>query len=226
MKNLFFRLPMTVRACFTGWPLAIQLLAFFLTWVIVVMGLDWQYFLLSRSTALRTFFFPALVIGGLLPVLGLLAILLVGHAYKNTQLKNTAWALGQSVLLGWTISSSYKFFTGRLQPNVRDVVTDISNTFRFGIFRGGIFWGWPSSHTTIAFAMAFTLVWLYRKNSRVIIPALIYAAYIGVGVATVGIHWLSEAVAGALIGGVMGLQVGKVFEGRARVQAFSMSYMG
>ncbi len=217
MRTLFFRLPTTVRACFTGWPLVIQLLAFFLTCVIVNTGLDWRYFLITRSPGLRAFFFPALVIGGLLPVLGSLAVLLVGHAYKNTQLKNTAWALGQSVLLGWTISSSYKFFTGRLQPDVTDIVTDISNTFRFGIFRGGIFWGWPSSHTTIAFAMAFTLAWLYRKHPRVVIPAAIYAFYIGIGVATVGIHWLSEAVAGVLIGAVIGIQVGKVFEQRHKV---------
>jgi hypothetical protein len=26
--------------------------------------------------------------------------------------------------------------------------------FRFGFWRGGVCWGWPSSHTTIAFAMA------------------------------------------------------------------------
>lgn len=91
---------------FSYWP-------FFLTWVIVVTGLDCSIFLLTRSPGLRSFFFPALVIGGGWLGLGSLALLLVGHAYKNTQLKNTAWALGQLILLGWTISSSYKFFTGR-----------------------------------------------------------------------------------------------------------------
>lgn len=194
--------------------LVTQLIAVTLTYIIVMSGADWAYFIATRSQALRAMFLPALIIGGIFPVIGSLLLLLIGHLRKNTHIINSAWAMGQSVLLGVAVSSFYKVFTGRLQPNVRDATVDISHTFRFGILRGGAFWGWPSSHTTVAFAMALTIGWLYRRHRVVPILAIIYASYIGVGVATVGIHWLSEAVAGALIGIVIGINVGKRFEHR------------
>ena len=73
-----------------------------------------------------------------------------------------------------------------------------------------MFWGWPSSHTTIAFAVAVTLFVLYRKNPLVKYPALLVALYIGVGVST-NIHWFSEFVAGAIIGSVIGSVVGNAY---------------
>lgn len=197
-----------------GMSLLTQLIAVALTYIIVISGADWAYFIATRSQALHVLFLPALIIGGLFPVAGSLLLLLIGYLRKSTHLINSAWAMGQSVLLGIAISSFYKVFTGRLQPNVRDATTDISHAFRFGILRGGAFWGWPSSHTTVAFAMALTIGWLYRKHRIVPILAILYASYIGIGVATVGIHWLSEAVAGALIGSIIGFHVGKSFEQR------------
>jgi len=214
MRTLVFRLPTTLTQCFRGTSLVFQILAIVLTYILVTTGVDWSYFLATRDALLRQIFFPAIIVGGLLPVFGPLGLLWIGHFYKNLYLKNSAWALGQAAFLGWTVSSTYKVFTGRLQPNLENITVDISHAFRFGIFRGGAFWGWPSSHTTIAFAMAVTIGWLYRKHRIVPVLALIYAVYIGAGVATVGTHWLSEAVAGTLLGVVIGRQVSKNFESR------------
>ena len=50
--------------------------------------------------------------------------------------------------------------------------------------RGGVFWGWPSSHTTIAFAMAVTILMLFPKQKWVGYMAITYALYIGLGVST------------------------------------------
>lgn len=212
MPTIFFRVVTTVTNCFRGRYLAIQITAVILTYATVVSGLDWSYFLATRRSTLHALFFPALMAGSLLPVLGPLVLLLIGYLRKNKSLIRNAWALGQATLLGSALSSFYKVFTGRLQPNMKNVTVDISHTFRFGVLRGGIFWGWPSSHTTIAFATAITAAWLYRKNRPIPLLAVIYATYVGIGVATVGIHWLSEALAGALIGTVIGIQVGKSFE--------------
>jgi membrane-associated phospholipid phosphatase len=214
MRLIFYRLHSTVKGCFQGWNLVAHLIATGFTYLIVVSGLDWSFFLFAHNASLRYYFFPAIIIGALLPVIGPLIVLLVGSLKKHQKTMNTAWALGQAAMLGLFVSAAYKFFTGRLQPNLNDQLVDISHQFRFGFFRGGVFWGWPSSHTTIAFAMAVALIYLYKKNKTVTVLALLYAFFIGIGVAATSIHWLSEFVAGAIIGSVIGWQVGKSFQTR------------
>jgi len=89
-------------------------------------------------------------------------------------------------------------------------VIDSSHGFQFGFLKGGIFWGWPSGHTTVAFSMALCLTMLYPKNKIVVLGALLYAFYVGLAV-SVTIHWVSEFAAGAIIGSVIGMTVGKSF---------------
>ncbi|MCX6925306.1 MAG: phosphatase PAP2 family protein, partial [Verrucomicrobia bacterium] len=110
----------------------------------------------------------------------------------------------------------YKALTGRLHP-ARVLGPDISHMFRFGFLRGGVFWGWPSSHTTIAFAMAATVFTLFPKQRWLGCVAIAYALYIGVGVSTT-IHWFSDFAAGAIIGTVIGTVVGRSFL-RSQTQA-------
>ncbi len=80
--------------------------------------------------------------------------------------------------------------------------------FIFGIFEHGIFWGWPSSHTAIAFAMSVCLFLLYPKNKILQFFVLAYALYIGIGV-SVSIHWFSDFVAGVIFGSLVGFVVTK-----------------
>jgi membrane-associated phospholipid phosphatase len=82
--------------------------------------------------------------------------------------------------------------------------------FQFGFLRGGVFSGWPSSHTTIAFAMAVTLFQLFPKQRWLGYVAITYAFYIGLGV-SMTIHWFSDFLAGAIIGMAIGTVVGKTF---------------
>ena len=211
MKRLFTNLKANIVMLFRPKMLRWQFLALFLTAVIVLSGLDWWYFLQVRNPALNQFFFPAIVVGLLLPIPLALGLLVAGHVRKQPRLVTTAWALGQSMLVGWTLSVFYKALTGRLQPNIHNLTTDISETFRFGFMRGGVFWGWPSSHTTVAFAMAMTLFVLYPEKRWIRIAVVIYALYIGIGV-SLGIHWLSEFVAGAIFGTIVGVTIGKSVE--------------
>ena len=76
--------------------------------------------------------------------------------------------------------------------------------------RGGMFWGWPSSHTTVAFAMAAAICKLYPENRLLRYAAILYAGYVGIGI-SMTIHWFSEFVAGVIIGSVIGAVVGKSF---------------
>lgn len=215
--SLFYRFPQNVASCFKGKFLIAQLVAIALTTIIVLANIDLAYFEASRNDTLRTLIFPAIAIGGLLPIVLPLALLAIGTMRKRAYLVNTAWALGQSAILGSLISSTYKALTGRIPPRFAEATTnlaDIGHGFQFGFMRGGIFWGWPSSHTTIAFAMAATLATLFPKQRILIVCAFIYAAYVAFGV-SVSIHWLSEAVAGVIMGTVIGIVVGRSFLERA-----------
>ncbi len=188
-----------------------NLLAIVVTFLVVVLGLDWYYFLLTRGELLVMLSWPAALIGGVLPVLLPLGLLVYGKIRNKLDKVTLAWALAQAALIGSVVSSFYKSLTGRVEPDLTNVVIDTSRQFNFGFWEYGIFWGWPSSHTTIAFSMAFALITLYPNSRKIRVIAILYAVYIGLGISTT-IHWLSEFLAGAIIGSVIGIIVGKSFK--------------
>src|ERR1700691_6001019 len=161
VPELFYRLPRNVMAIFSGRNLLWHTSAIALTIVIVTSGGDWAYYRWTRAETFLVLARPALRLGMVIPVLGPLVILLAGEATKNRRLITTAWALGQAALLAYLITSCYKAVTGRRPPPFHGHVgtlalgntalTDSSHGFQFGFLEGGIFWGWPSGHTTVAF---------------------------------------------------------------------------
>jgi membrane-associated phospholipid phosphatase len=213
MKPLFHNFVRNIVHCFKGFNLVWILIAIFITFISVVSGFDWYYFINFKDGLIYKIFFPAVVIGGFLPIVIPLTLLIYGKIKRNKKILNVGYALVQAVMLGWLISSFLKSLTGRIPPPMTLVsnAIDISRGFRFGILEGGIFWGWPSSHTTIAFAMAVTLATLYAKKKSVEYIAVIYAVYIGIGI-SMSIHWFSEFIAGAIIGTIIGIVVGKSFK--------------
>jgi membrane-associated phospholipid phosphatase len=214
MQNFFVILIKNTRAIFGKRFLVWHFLAIAVTYILVVSGFDWRYFLLTRNPVLRAFFWPAVEIGALVPLFGISIFYIISATKKYAKSAVTAFTLAQAAILGLLTSDLYKFFSGRPGPPgflTQDFTTDISHVFRFGILRGGIFFGWPSSHTTIAFAMAVTLIFLYRDNKYVRYISIAYALYIGIGV-SLTIHWFSDFASGAIIGTVIGMAVGKSFQ--------------
>ncbi len=212
MSSFFRDLPQNMLDCFRGYNLLWHLLAIILTYIIVTSGFDWLYFQYSRNNLLHSLLFPAVRLGSRVPIIVPLGLYVFGKVRKNFKAINTASALGQAALIGLICASFYKALTGRVHPPrlfIQDL-PDISRKFQFGFMRGGIFWGWPSSHTTIAFAMAVTLLMLYPQNKVLRYLAIFYALYIGFGV-SISIHWFSDFVAGAIIGTVIGGVVGNSF---------------
>lgn len=205
-KTLFGNILRVFSLRYISW----HLLAIILTYATVVSNLDWKYFLFVRNTTLNTVFFPALIIGGLLPIILPVSLLAIGYMRKSIRIKTIGFALTQSAIIGSVVSSTYKAFTGRVQPNMQDLILDSSHQFNFGFLEHGIFWGWPSSHTTIAFAMAVTAIYVFPNIRKMPYIALLYALYIGFGV-SLSIHWFSEFIAGAIIGSIIGIVVGKSF---------------
>ena len=217
MPELFHRLPRNVITIFSGRNLLWHGLAIVLTIISVMSGFDWIYYRWTRGEMFLEFARPAIMLGTVLPIFGTLFILIVGEIGRNRRIITTAWALGQAALLGYLISCGYKAFTVRIPPPFHGFrmssgagLTDTSHGFQFGLFKGGVFWGWPSSHTTVAFAMAVCLIALFPGNRKLLVGALLYALYVGLGI-SMTIHWFSEFVAGAIIGSVIGMVVGKRF---------------
>ncbi len=194
--------------CFAPRYLPWHALACLLTYILVATNIDWQYFLATQH--IYQLFFAAAIIGGLLPILLPLGLFIYGGVRKNKAVVRSGFLLTQAALLGFVVSAIYKTFTGRIQPNLHDYALNISHGFQFGFLRHGVFWGWPSSHTTLAFAMALALVTVYPKKRSLALVSLLYALFIGVGV-SMSIHWLSDAVAGLIIGSIVGRVVGMSF---------------
>lgn len=188
------------------------ILAGTLTFGIVASGFDWVWyrFYVAHSGIFYVGFIPVLL-GTFVPVVVPLWLYFSGKIKKNTGRQITGLALGQAAILGFTISTFIKLFTGRIPPEQFAGLVNNSSGFQFGFYRGGWFNGWPSSHTTVAFALAMTLTEFYPNNRTIKTGAWIFAIFIGLGVSA-NIHWLSDVVAGALIGYAIGKSVGAGFK--------------
>jgi hypothetical protein len=208
MKQFLVTVPRNLMGCFTGWRLVWHVVAIVLTFILVLSGFDWHWFLATRNPALRSWMWPAVRIGGLLPSLCRCSCLSSASLskFQNHSGRLGRWAGGTPRFVCFC---RLQGVTGRVHP-AHSVGADISHVFRFGWMRGGVFWGWPSSHTTIAFAMAVTVFTLCPKQRWLGWVAILYACYVGLGV-SMTIHWFSDFVAGAIIGSVIGAVVGKCF---------------
>jgi membrane-associated phospholipid phosphatase len=209
MKQFLSTLPRNIVGCFKGPMIIWHVVAIILTFILVTSGFDWRYFASTRHPILRSWMFPAAPIGGLVPIVLPLILFTLGSVTGSARTRLTASAVGQSEFIGALIAAAYKAITGRAHPS-HGIGADISHIFRFGFLRGGLFWGWPSSHTTIAFAMAVTIFTLFPKQRWLGYVAITYAFYIGIGV-SMTIHWFSDFAAGAIIGTVIGTVVGRSF---------------
>jgi membrane-associated phospholipid phosphatase len=210
MVSFFYRLPRSAAAVFKPRNLIWHAIAIILTLCAVLTGFDWWYFEHTRSSVVFQLAMPAAMLGFIVPVFT--PFILIFSA-KTKEMQRLGYALGQSAVLSWLLSALYKAATGRVHPALVDstlTLPDISRQFQFGLLKGGIFWGWPSSHTTVAFAVAATALTLFPGNPRVKFWAVIFAVYVGIGV-SLTIHWFSDFAAGAILGSLVGVIVGQAY---------------
>lgn len=185
-----------------------HLLAMGLTVILVTSGFDGRVAATAHGTEIQRLAFSAGRIGFWMPIAVPLAMLASGWLRPERRLRTSAWRVAESEVLAVGICAAYKALTGRPGPtSVHDGAFDaVSRVFRFGFMRGGVFWGWPSSHVMTAFAGAVALALLYRGSRGVAWPAAAYAAFMAAGV-SLSFHWFSDVVAGAIIGTVIGVVV-------------------
>jgi membrane-associated phospholipid phosphatase len=192
------------------------------TYGLVKSGIDWKWNRMAYNNEwLAWSGTPFGALGYIVPVVAPVGLYVYGRRHDDVKLQITGLALGQSVILALGISSTFKAFTGRREPCIMEhhIYPDrpgdtngYSSDWALGFMERGIFSGWPSSHTIVAFALATTLAELYPDNTWLKIGVFAYAGCTGLGMSLFG-HWASESFAGALVGYAIGKSVGRSFNG-------------
>jgi membrane-associated phospholipid phosphatase len=210
MPSFLYNFFKDIKSLYKGRNLLWQAVFIVLTYILVQIGFDWFYYQSTGSEKIQSLLFPAVILGFFVPIFLPLGLLLHSFFIKNLRIRNTAYAIMQSAFLGLGISSLYKVFTGRVGLPHFITNIDTSQIFQFGFYRGGAFQGWPSSHTSVAFAVSMALFTLYPENKLIRYSSIAYAVYVGLGVSAT-IHWFSDFMAGAILGTIIGITVGKSF---------------
>ena len=143
-----------------------------------------------------------------------------GRNHNDAETLGAAYASGQAFLIAFAWQTTLKAFTGRKEPigDPEEGVSERSRGFRFGFLRGGVFHGWPSGHAMTITAMMTSLTTYYPESRALRWGTVATTAYTVIGVTAVlggRMHWLSDGVAGAMMGIAIGRAVGSYF--RARV---------
>jgi len=186
------------------------------TYTLVQTGYDWKWRQFSHNhKSVANAGMPAVATGGLAPVIVPLSLYGAGRYTEDLKLQTAGVAVAQASIISTILTTGIKALTSRREPHIRgddrrDAKEDFSDDFKFGFFERVPFDGWPSGHTSAAWAMAATLTEFYPDNIPLAIGLYGYAFYMGLGVSTT-IHWLSDGWAGALFGYAVGKTVARHF---------------
>lgn len=134
--------------------------------------------------------------GGNYSLLVMSGFLAHGILAKNNKSVSTGLLSLESFLLASVVVRIPKTLVGRDRPDVA------SDQFQFkGPFQGNSF---PSGHTTAVFSVASVIATQYRETKWVPITAYSVASLVGLSRIYDNKHWLSDVVAGATIGTLVG----------------------
>jgi len=163
----------------------------------------------------------ALTVGGGLPIAAPAVLYLGGLAFGDGELATAGAAAIQAGVIQLVWVHALKWLTDRPGPFpdgdpkstrwseglFRDSLR--ANTFNFNPFdiEGGL--RWPSGHTASNVALVSALYAFYPDQLWIAWVGYPLACAIGVGMIEGDYHWLSDVVAGALIGHVVGWVVGR-----------------
>ncbi len=202
---------------FTGTNLYYQLAAVAATPVLVNNNVDYhveRFF--NQHPAYGNFASPVPITGQILPFIAGGSLLAYAGLRNDKEVLGASYAVIQASIIELLDNTTLKAFTGRPSPNWRRVsnMEDLSEEFRFGFLRGGVYNGWPSGHTGATMAVVSALTNYYPDETWLKVAGYSLVAYTMYGVTSVhqgGMHWFSDAVAGALMGYAIGSTVGKYY---------------
>lgn len=214
---VFSNLGNNILHSFTGANSYYQLAAVAATPIIVNNNLDYhieRFF--NQHPAYGKIASPVPFTGQALPFIvggGLLAYSSLKH---DNETLGASFAVIQASIIELLDNTTLKAITGRPGPNWRKTsnMEDLSEEFRFGFLRGGVYNGWPSGHTGATMAVVSALTNYYPDKTWLKVAGYGLVLYTMYGVTSVnrgGMHWFSDAVSGALMGYAIGSTVGKYY---------------
>lgn len=178
------------------------------------------------------------VMGGILPVALPLALYGIGAIGADPELATAGAAAIQAVVVQFVSVTTLKWLTDRAGPFpdgdptaerwhgglLRD--SEDAGDFNFNPFdlEGGL--RWPSGHAASNFALVSSLVAFYPEEPWLAVVGYPFALAVSFGVVEADYHWLSDIVAGALIGHVTGFVIGANFRERFDTRASTAGERG
>jgi len=175
--------------------------------------------------------YPVILLGVAGPVALFGGLHIAGRVSGNAETVGAAYAVLQSGALTLGYVTVLKLVTGRPAPNEDSIPSlaeddqKLSRKFRPGFYRGGVVAGWPSGHVAVTTAVLASLVGYYPDSYLLKLALFVGASGMMLGVTSFqagGMHWASDAVAGALMAFPIGLATGQgmraVVDGRKAPQ--------
>ena len=231
--SLFGNLGNNVLDSFRGNNIYFHLTAAAATALIVDQGVDYDvehYF--NEHPEYGSWARPVVFTGEYLPFVAGGSLFAYAKIKNDKEVLGASFAVMQASLIEILYNSALKGVTGRPNPDWRHVsdMDSLSRTFRFGFLRGGVFWGWPSGHTAMTMAVVSALTSYYPDKTWLKVAGFGLVGYTMFGVSANnrgGMHWLSDAVAGALMSYAVGSTVGKyyrkVYSGQTQTSSLQSS---
>jgi membrane-associated phospholipid phosphatase len=165
----------------------------------------------------------ALISGAALPAVVPATLYFGGLLGADDELATAGAAAVQAAVMQLVIVHALKWLTDRAGPYPNgdpnqerwsgSVTRDSSSARDFDFNPFDLKWGirWPSGHTAASVAVVSSLVAFYPDELWLALVGYPIAAGIGIGMVEGDYHWLSDIVAGALIGHAIGWTVGGEF---------------
>lgn len=197
-----------------GWPLGVHMLGGALTYRLSMHDYD---LMVARFAARQNevvygiAFTPGMAMGTFCP------FLIPGYMYfisGNKTLNNTGAVAAQATAVAFLYNNILKAVSGRAHPDAEMNDGNLSRDFKWGFFRRGVFYGWPSGHSMTNASLAMSIASYHRDNPWVVAGCGLYAGYIATSMvlgAKGQAHWFSDAVAGSLMGASIGWYIGNTF---------------
>lgn len=204
---------------FWGWNGLLQISALGFTPVLVQSGADREvhnYFV--NHQALHPYTIPAVWGTYLLPAALTGGLYSYGRTQSSQREVAAACAVAQATGISFLYQSLLKSVTGRPGPQPREMSQAEVEEFPFGFMEGGVHYGWPSGHMMTTSSILMSLQMIYPEKQALRWGSYAYMGYVFGSVLVheqAHMHFLSEAVAGTLMGIAIGRAVGAGFAARS-----------